>query len=271
MPDSDFFFAVLADPQLGYWAPNEFPHEEAISRLAIAELKRLGPRFAVVCGDLINRDRNEIETAAYNRLFGQLLPDIKLYNVAGNHDVNDEPGPSEQTLTFYRKHFGPNYYSFREGPLYGIVIDSTLMKHPKPSTAESERQNDWFRAELNRAKLSGARHVTVFQHHPWYLWYAEEDDHYFNMPRSARAEFLPLMKASGVSHVFSGHYHGTRVTTYENSTQMVTTASVAIPLFLAESGIRFVTVRQGEVDHRYFDLGSIPRSIDLKQGFPKTY
>ena len=45
--DPDFFFAVLADPQLCFWNPNEFPHEEAAVKLAVAELNRLKPRFVV--------------------------------------------------------------------------------------------------------------------------------------------------------------------------------------------------------------------------------
>jgi 3',5'-cyclic AMP phosphodiesterase CpdA len=269
--DADFFFAVLADPQLGYWNPNEFPHEEAAVKLAVAELNRLKPRFVVVCGDLINRDRNEVETAAYRRLFGQLSPEIKLYNVPGNHDVSDEPGPSAQTLSYYRKNFGPDYYSFREGSLYGIVIDSTLMKHPLPSSEEASKQNAWLKAELAKAKSSGAVHIMIFQHHPWYIWYAEEDNHYYNMPTESRKEFLQIFKEAGVSHIFSGHYHGTRVVTYDRAIEMVTTASTAIPMFTAESGIRFVIVRNGQVDHRYFDFGSIPQVVDVDQGFAKVH
>ena len=264
--DGDFYFAVIADPQFGFWDPEHFPKEEASITLAVAELNRLKPKFVVVCGDLINRAGNETETAAYKRIFGKLATDINLYNVAGNHDVG-----GKELMAYYREHFGSDYYSFRQGLIYGIVINSNMMKERAPSEEDAARQETWLKAELQKAKASGARHIMVFQHHPWYLWYADEDDHYFNMPRKARKEFLPLFKEAVVRHVFSGHYHGTRVTTYDKSIELITTASAAIPMFASESGIRFVLVRNGEIDHRYFDYGSIPHAIDLAQGFAKVH
>jgi hypothetical protein len=40
-------------------------------------------------------------------------PSIRLYSVAGNHDVGNEP--TVEALAAYRQQFGPDYYSFREG------------------------------------------------------------------------------------------------------------------------------------------------------------
>src|SRR5437588_4273520 len=108
---SDFFFLQMSDPQFGmYTANGEFSQETANFEFAIANANRLRPGFVVVCGDLINKPADPAQTAEYFRIAGKLDPAIKLYNVAGNHDVRDEP--TSESLAAYRQKFGPDYYSF---------------------------------------------------------------------------------------------------------------------------------------------------------------
>jgi hypothetical protein len=38
-----------------------------------------------------------------------------------------------------------------------------------------------------------------------------------------------------------------------------------------QGGIRFVIVRNGQVDHEYFDFGAIPQVVDVEQGFAKGH
>jgi serine/threonine-protein phosphatase CPPED1 len=70
-----WFFAVLADPQLGMSAKDRnFLQETANLEFAIANLNRLHPRFVVVCGDLVNRTGDTVEIAEYKRIVGTLDP-----------------------------------------------------------------------------------------------------------------------------------------------------------------------------------------------------
>ena len=87
--EDGFFFVVAADPQL-FWGSAESWQK------AVGEINRLKPGFAVVCGDLINRNGNakavnlekdEEMAQAYLKIAKTLDSSIPLHNVAGNHDV----------------------------------------------------------------------------------------------------------------------------------------------------------------------------------------
>jgi hypothetical protein len=53
-----------------------------------------------------------------------LIRAISLYNIAGNHDVGNIPTP--ENLAACRQTFGKDYYSFRKGPMEGILLDSSI-------------------------------------------------------------------------------------------------------------------------------------------------
>jgi len=271
-PDArPYFFIVLADTQLGFWNAESFPQEQAHCQFLVAEINRLEPRFVIVCGDLINNYMNQREADAYSSIFSKLKSGVTLYNVCGNHDIHDtDPPPSAASYAFYEKNFGKLYYSFREGLLYGIVLDSTSLKHPISEEAKTHAaaEREWFRQELQKGKQSGAKHLVVFQHHPWYIWNDGEEETYFDMPLKLREEMIPWLVEAGVRYTFSGHMHANRVARFENKIEFVTSGSVTSPNFGSKNGMRIAIVRPDRIEHRYFGLGAIPRSVDVDNGFP---
>src|SRR5438270_2653401 len=83
-----FTFIQMSDPQFGMYTENKsFEHETANFEFAVATANRLRPKFVVVTGDLINQPGNAAQAAEYHRIAARLDPSIKLYSVAGNHDV----------------------------------------------------------------------------------------------------------------------------------------------------------------------------------------
>ena len=54
----------------------------------------------MICGDLINKVGDPVQTAEYFRITGDIDPSIPVHAVAGNHDVGNEPTP--ETLAHYR-------------------------------------------------------------------------------------------------------------------------------------------------------------------------
>src|SRR6266851_1470682 len=114
------FFIQMSDPQFGMYSENKDFRQETINfEFAIATANRLRPNFVVICGDLINEAGNAAQAHEFHRIAAKLDPAIKLYNVAGNHDVGNQPTPA--TLAAYREKFGPDYYKFRSGDLEGYV------------------------------------------------------------------------------------------------------------------------------------------------------
>ncbi len=254
---SDLFFMQLADPQFGMYAKNgDFSHESANYEFAIKTANRLRPRFVIVCGDLVNKPGDADQIREYERISATLDPSIRIYHVAGNHDVGNEPTPN--ALKAYRERFGPDYYSFREGPIYGIVLNSNLIHSPQNAPEEARKQDLWLEAELERARASGAPHIVVFLHHPIFVERADEPDEYFNIPSARRAPLLDSLRRAGVKYVFAGHYHRNAHGS-DGQLQMVTTGPVGMPLGGARSGLRLVWVTQREIRHEFFDFGALPK------------
>lgn len=252
-------FLQMSDPQFGMYSKDQnFVHETANFEFAIATANRLKPAFVVVTGDLINQAGNAAQSAEYHRIAARLAPGIRLFNVPGNHDVGNEP--TRDSLAIYRERFGPDYYTFHVGGITGIVLNSNLEKAVQNVPDEASKMEAWFQEELAKAKAGGGR-VIVFQHIPFFLTDANEEDQYFNIPRETRARYLKLLHEHGVEYVFAGHYHRNSEG-HDGALDMVTTGPVGMPLEGAKSGIRIVWVTPAGVKHQYYDFGDLPETLE---------
>ena len=256
----EFSFLQLSDPQFGMYTDNrDFAQETANFEFAIATANRLHPTFVVVCGDLTNKAGDPAQMAEYQRIAHRLDPSIPLYNVAGNHDVGNEPTP--ESLAAYRRQYGPDYYTFRQGSFVGIVLNSSLIQRPEKAAAEATKQETWLEQELQKAQKRQAARVVVFQHIPWFLETGDEPDQYFNIPKVTRARYLALFEKYDVHEVFAGHYHRNA----EGRTptlHVTTTGPVGKPLGPDPSGIRVVTVKSASVESHYYGFGDLPNRLD---------
>jgi 3',5'-cyclic AMP phosphodiesterase CpdA len=249
-------FIQMSDPQFGMYTANKgFEQETANFEFAIATANRLKPAFVVISGDLINDAGNTAQTAEYKRISAKLDPGIRLFSLPGNHDVGNEP--TRESLASYREHFGPDYYTFRVGDIAGFVLNSNLEKGAENVPEEAAKMEAWLGAELAKAKQDGVKHLIVFQHIPFFLKEAGEEDQYFNIPRQTRLRYLKLLHESGVKQVFAGHYHRNEEGR-DGDLDMVTTGPVGKPLEGAKSGLRIVTVTPAGVTHKYYEFGDLP-------------
>ena len=206
----------------------------------------------------MNKPGDTAQIAEYLRITGKFDKSIRVYHVAGNHDVGNEPSPD--SLASWRKTFSRDYYSFREGSIYGIVLNSSLIHSPGKASDEYEKQDQWLRAELVKAKASGAPHIVVFQHHPWFLKAAEEPDQYFNIPVARRAPLLNAFREAGVRYLFSGHYHRNALAK-DGAIEAITTGPVGMPHGETRSGFRVVRVKPEAITHEYVEFGALPNLI----------
>lgn len=252
-------FIQISDPQFGMYAENRnFAQETANFEFAIASANRLRPAFVVVCGDLINRAGDARQIAEYQRIARKLSPAIPMYNVAGNHDVGNEPTPA--SLARYRKSFGRDYYTFRHGDFEGVVLNSSLIQHPEKAQEEAARQEQWAKQEIAKAAAARVKQVVVFQHIPWFLESADEQDQYFNIPLQTRTRWLDRLRQYEVQYTFAGHYHRNAYATSDGF-RMITTGPVGKPLGPDPSGVRIAIMRAGEIKHEYYGFGNIPNEI----------
>ena len=265
--DRTEFFIQLADPQLGAFTQDkDFVQETTNYEFAVANVNRLRPAFVVICGDLINKTGDKTQASEYFRITSKIDRSIPVHAVAGNHDVGNEPTP--ETLKAYRARFGPDYYSFRHGRVYGVVLDTSLISAPGKVPVEADAQESWLKAELARARASDARHIVIFQHHSWFIEKPDEASEYFNVPIEARRRYLELLKSSGVRYVFAGHYHRNAFGR-DGALEMITSGPVGRPLGADPSGLRIVTVRDDNLDHTYYGMGLIPNQFPIPPAVPR--
>lgn len=262
-----FFFIQLSDPQLGmFTGDRDFAQDAANFEFAVTAVNRLKPAFVVITGDLVNKPGDAAQIAEYRRIVGKIDRGIAVYNVAGNHDVENVPTP--ESLAAYEKLFGPAQYTFRHGGLTGIVLNSSLIHSPQKAAEKLAEQDRWLRAELTKARAENPRHLVVFQHHPWFLKTATEADEYFNIPMPRRAAHLALFREFGVRYLFCGHYHR-NAEARDGELEAVTSGPVGKPLGNGRSGIRVAIVRDDKIEHRYYELSELPTTIELTPPAPK--
>jgi 3',5'-cyclic AMP phosphodiesterase CpdA len=256
---SSFYFIQMSDPQFGMFDDNKSFEKETIHfTRAIQEANRLKPAFVVVTGDLVNRAGDTAQIAEYKRIAHQLDKNIPLYNVPGNHDVGNTPTP--ENIAFYRKNFGPDYYSFTYKSMLGIVLNSVYLHSPENVPAEALEQEKWLLKTLQEAKSKHFGNIIVFLHHPFFLKQQNEADEYFNIPQVTRKKYMDLFKANGIQHIFAGHYHRSAFGS-DGDIEMVTTGPVGKPLGKDSSGFRIIHVDGSKVTHQYVSLDSIPEKI----------
>lgn len=262
-----FYFIQLSDPQLGMFTNNrDFAQDATNFEFAVTAVNRLRPAFVVITGDLVHKPGDAAQIAEYRRIAGLIDRSIPVYHIAGNHDVENAPTP--ESLAAYRKIFGPDRYTFRHQGLVGIVLNSSVIHTPEKAAADLGEQERWLRTELGKAKAEGARHIVVFQHHPWFIKNAAEADQYFNIPVARRAAYLALFREFGVRYLFCGHYHR-NAEARDGEIENVTSGPVGKPLGGAKSGLRVAIVRDDRIEHRYFELGELPVAVEVNPPAPK--
>jgi 3',5'-cyclic AMP phosphodiesterase CpdA len=258
-----FFFIQLSDPQFGMFTGNkDFGQETANFEFAVAAVNRLHPAFVVITGDLVNKPGDADQIAEFRRIAAKIDSSIPVYNVVGNHDI--ENVPTVFTLATYTNVFGPDFYIFQHAGFTGIVLNSVVIHSPQETTNHYVGQTQWLRTELERIHKEGTPHIVVFQHHPWFLKSANEPDQYFNIPLERRAGHLALFHEFGVKYLFSGHYHRNAVAR-DGDIEAITTGPVGQPQGGDKSGLRVVIVRDKGIEHRYYHFGEIPNRIEVSR------
>jgi serine/threonine-protein phosphatase CPPED1 len=258
------YFLMLTDPQMGMFnSDKDFAQETANFEFAVAAVNRLKPAFVVILGDLTNKTGDAKQIKEYKRIAKKIDKSIPVYLVPGNHDVGHVPTPA--TVAAYRKNFGRDYYSFRAGSVYGIVLNSTLIVEPKNVSAEYEAQMSWLKIELEAAKASGLPNIIVFQHHPYFTKDANEADQYSSIQAARRKIFLEMLHSYGVHYVFAGHTHQIYVAK-DGNLEMTATGPVGQPFGDEGSGIRLAIATSAGVQHQYYGFGKLPSKLPAPTG-----
>ena len=277
MKNKNVSFVQMADPQFGmYSSVSKFSDADKAERRqrginieytgpileglaketslfteAIETANKINPDFVVICGDMVHNSDSDEQFQELIRISRLLNEDIKLYWVAGNHDVGDKP--TRAGLAQYKEQFGEYNYSFQEENCYFIVLNSSICYDPGSVPDEWDILISFLEKELQIAASVQQGHKIIFMHHPLYLNDPNEGDNYFVIPSARRAKIIDLITEYDVSAVFTGHLHRNNYKKIGN-TELVSTGPVGFPLGEDPSGIRHVRVDDNSLTHEYLGL-----------------
>ena len=277
MKNKNVSFVQMADPQFGmYSSISKFSDADKAERRqrginieytgpileglaketslfteAIETANKINPDFVVICGDMVHNSNSDEQFQELIRISRLLNEDIKLYWVAGNHDVGDKP--TRAGLAQYKEQFGEYNYSFQEENCYFIVLNSSICYDPGSVPDEWDILISFLEKELQIAASAQQSHKIIFMHHPLFLNDPNEGDNYFVIPSVRRTKIIDLITEYDVSAVFTGHLHRNNYQKIGN-TELVSNGPVGFPLGEDPSGIRHVRVDDNSLTHEYLGL-----------------
>ena len=164
--------------------------ETSLFTEAIETANKINPDFVVICGDMVHNSDSDEQFQELIRISRLLNEDIKLYWVAGNHDVGDKP--TRAGLAQYKEQFGEYNYSFQEENCYFIVLNSSICYDPGSVPDEWDILISFLEKELQIAASVQQRHKIIFMHHPLYLNDPNEGDNYFVIPSARPVSYTHL-------------------------------------------------------------------------------
>jgi len=248
-----FHFMQLADTQLGmesnFSGSGNWEKELRLMRIAAAEVNRLRPAFAIVCGDLVdefpqeeegrktNPDKRRRQIIDFKEAFSLIDDDIPLVCLCGNHDIGDRPNAA--SIRSYSENFGDDYFSFWVNGVKCVVLNTQLWKDDSDAQEQRKAMDEWLEAELEEDSEHPHR-TLLFSHVPPYINAADEGDEYFNLTRVFREELLARLAKKGVVAWFCGHFHRNAGGTYRDADgrelEVVVTGAVGTQITNEEGG-----------------------------------
>lgn len=192
-------------------ANRRFRYVVADINRVVADINRREVDFVVHLGDLLHPvpETGELFAQAANA-YRAIVSDLTMpiHVLPGNHDIGDTPisgGPASPTtpkmIEAWEKEFGAQYHSFEKGGVRFLLLNAQLINSGLQNEVDQRR---WVENEL--AAAQGQR-VMLMLHHPAYLCYPDELDHYDNTDQPGRGWLLGLLEKHGIEAMFSGHAH----------------------------------------------------------------
>jgi len=183
-------------------ADNLEQFRNALTEIAGINLK---PEFIIATGDLVGKGDERLEI--YQK--GVSESEIPIFNMMGNHDCCKD---TDSAINFNR-FLGPDYYSFNYGKFHFLIVNCT---------SQNPLQKSWIEEDLE--KLAGDKQVLLFQHY------------------QPDKKLLDEYSDYGITAVFSGHWHSTKLFQYRNIRNINSPPLLFGGIDLSPSGFRIIQI-----------------------------
>ena len=194
----NFQILVLADPQTETVQEIDYLRQDLVE-----EVSGQNMAFGLVLGDIIF---DHLDLLNYqNPVMAQM--GFPVYNVMGNHDVNYDALDDAHSDETFRRHYGPNYYSFDYGQVHFILLDSVnFFINPEKNKPDyegrlGERQLQWIRNDLKH--VPDDKLVVLCMHIPLDAYTAKGRRDYI----VDRNEVYEILKTRKQVLALAGHNH----------------------------------------------------------------
>ncbi len=195
-PQASFCTAALPGEAFRFVLFGDTRSNHDIHRQVAERIRAERPDFFINSGDLVSNGENEEDWVPFFEAEADLLREVPMYPVVGNHDEEDG------VLDRYQRLFAPptessgseRHYAFSYGNARFVVLDN--------QSSVLLAQKSWFEEVLDEAAADPAvEHLFVILHENMYSSKdGRSGDWYFRSWRN-------LMKDKGVNMVFAGHDH----------------------------------------------------------------
>jgi len=201
------------------------------------------PAFVVVAGDLTN-DATDGEFLDYRA--ATATSKLQVWPAVGNHEFTG--GADYKTrIDNYRKHVGPEWYSFEYGRRHFVVLEN----HQGFSQAD---QLEWLQRDLQ--KHAEDREVVVIVHKPLNAPQTP-------VPAANTQQFLDLLSRYKTELVLMGHTHVNDVARdVIRGARHVVTNSSSYTIDQTPNGFRMVSF-QGDEERHPFKMYNVERSLTI--------
>ena len=157
-------------------------------------------KFGLVAGDVVNDNLALYER--HNRLMAQI--GIPIWNVPGNHDLNQESPNNEYATQTFKSVFGPDYYSFDYGQVHFLALNNVGFKG-KGKGYEGyidAKQMKWIKNDLK--DVSSDKLIMIITHIPL-ITYANNRTFPSSINTMNFDELLRVLKRFQYVYTISGH------------------------------------------------------------------
>jgi outer membrane protein assembly factor BamB len=236
----DFTFANVADP-----------HRNANMADQMRQITNTSKRlaFVQVSGDLTD-NATDAEFLQYKT--GTSASKLPVWPAVGNHEYfNAGPSTYEARIDNYRRHVGPEWYSFDHGKRHFLVLENN-------GAAPLEEQREWMKADL-AAHAEGKR-VVVLMHMPMNVP--------FGSP-STYDDYAATLEQYDTELVLVGHEHSNDVdrSTWVKGAKHIQTNSSSYTIDHTPRGFRYVSMK-GERIANPFRMYGVERSLAITSPAP---
>ncbi len=236
----DFTFANVADP-----------HRNANMASQMRQITETSKElaFVQVSGDLTD-NATDAEFMQYKT--GTTASRLPVWPAVGNHEYfNAGPSTYEARIDNYRRHVGPEWYSFDHGKRHFLVLENN-------GAAPIEEQREWMEADLE--EHARGKRVVVLMHMPMNVP--------FGSP-SAYDDYAGVLEQYDTELVLVGHEHSNDVddSTWVKGARHIQTNSSSYTIDHSPRGFRYVTMK-GPRFSNPFRMYGVERSLAVTSPAP---